>query len=411
MNGKIFSQVIEVQEIPVNYLRWDDNKREMVLTTYEIDEFKKKMKEYYDQKKLSLGKYRNIMTATNVFTEHILKKKRLNNEVEQQIITRNIVQNGKITKVSIKTDAFVLTSQDLIEFFETIYSRVALHTFRVYLFYVKYLLEKILERRGEYIEEYFRPSIFDPEKYVLGSHDYGRKSQASPLYIELDRKKFVNISHIRDALEYLSIIKHKVDNNQIGMSQLTYDRLKIATLLLIFTGARGTEINDLMVADFNFRKGYIVFRRNKFKSHPRETVVPLHPYLKEELQNFIRDYQLKKDNHIFEWKHFDKIIKHYYTPKRVLKTEKKKIKLNKREYPTDKTIITTRMFRKFWDNYAEGRMDSKYKNYLLGRYVGVDMEHYVSVIHNKRVFNKLKSEYMKVFSDLPRKLEKQLKKI
>lgn len=139
---------------------------------------------------------------------------------------------------------------------------------------------------------------------------------------------------------------------------------------------------------------------------------PLHPYLKKELRRFIRNYQLSTNDFLLgNWRYLDKFIKHYYTPKRILKVEDGYITLNKRKYRVDKSIITVRKFRKFWDNYAEGKMDSKYKNYLLGRYVGVGMANYVSVIHNMKVFRKLKDEYMKVFGNLDKKLKKQLDKI
>ena len=81
MNAKIFSNIIFVKEIQDFKPHWDDRRGRISLTSYEIDKFKKEMEQLYRAGKLSYGKYRNIMTATNVFADYVLNKKIITGEV------------------------------------------------------------------------------------------------------------------------------------------------------------------------------------------------------------------------------------------------------------------------------------------------------------------------------------------
>lgn len=413
MYAKKFSNVVSARKIEIPKSYWDDNKKNGIeITTYEIDMFKKEIEEYRKANKITYGKYRNIMTSVNVFTERMVKYKQLKGEIEQVVLRESIIQGNTMLETNIETVRFSVKKQDLAELFRELYKEVSIHTFRVYLYNIKFMLDKILERRGDAeVEEYFGSKVFKPENYIL-SQSTSRGTDAQN-YEVFDKKKFVTLNNIKDALEYLAIVKKNLEEEKIKISRGKYDKVKLATLLFIFTGARGTEIANLQLSDVNLKRGYFILYRNKIKKpNANATVFPIHPYLKEAIKQHIKNYELKeKDNLLGEWKYLDKIIKHYYTPKRILKTNREYITLNRRKYNVEKAVITTRMFRKFFENYSEGKMNPRYKNYLLGRYVGVDMSNYVSVVHNKRVFNTLKKEYMKVFSDLPKKLEKHLKRI
>ncbi|KUH33991.1 hypothetical protein APY94_03715 [Thermococcus celericrescens] len=388
------------------------------LTTRDLDNYKRLLVEAYENGRYSYGMYRNLMTALNSFATYILNKKKQDGEIYYEGHTKRGINTNL-------TPYVLISEKDIISYLQDLSLRVKRHTFQVYSFYLKQALDEMLEmKKGGELSDYINVSkVFSEKRYIKGKHLYPTRRRRNTVekrkllldkYREYENLKSVTLNDILDALTYLRILKTKISAKEARMTQRTFDEVRIATALLIFTGARSTELSDLLVRDVEFEEDYMFITRNKLSEDDikhRTTIFPLHPFLKASLQSYIRKYRLYPENYLISSQYLDKKISYAFNPS-TLNIETGYISINGRRYSAESSIITVRKFRKFWDNYAEAnRMDFRVKNYLLGRRVGVDIEYYVSVLRNKKVFFNIQSEYFRVFGDLDKKLSPVIQEV
>ena len=401
----------------------DNMENAFKLSTREIDHYKQLLREEYELGRYSYGMYRNMMSAINSFATYILSRKKQAGEIYYEDVTQVRMAQNTSREV---TPYVLVTEQDIESYLKDLSLNVKWHTFQVYSFYLRQALDEILDmsQRGELSDYVNISKVFSKKKYKRGKHLYPIKRQRTSAqkrklllnkYKEYENLKSVTIESIIDALAYLRILGEKISKREARMNPNTFNEVKVATALLLFTGARSTELATLLVQDINFRENYILITRNKLSEDDikhRTTVFPLHPFLKAILKWYIKEYQLDWDDYLLGTQYLDKKISYAFRPRAHLRLGTDYITINGKRYSTTSPIITVRKFRKFWDNYAEANgMDFRIKNYLLGRKVGIDIEYYVSVLKNPKVFLSIQKEYSQIFGDLDKLLNPVIKEV
>lgn len=215
---------------------------------------------------------------------------------------------------------------------------------------------------------------------------------------------------------------------------------------MLFTGARGSEINDLqfqvevdgeLINQIDTKRGIIYFHRKKLKEDATKSFTPIfvHPLIIEELKIFKRLYLVDPTEPLFGYYSIDKIFQRYYTPQRAFVSKKKLEKLYEnnswlQKYPPNRPILSMRAIRKYVDSYLQARMFEladkgigtslfgkgfvgldnmrRYKNYYLGRAEGVDFLHYISITEDPRYFMRYKKFTKRIFDGLVDKLMPEL---
>ena len=367
-----------------------------------LDEYKEELVKLRNSKQLSPGTFQNKSFALNTFVEYLLK------------VLDKPPENGSVVKLSAESIYRAFS-----EYIRDPNRSKSSHTFNVVLNYTKEALRHILwEKYGVSLSRVFGEEIFDPNLYLSMISRTALRSKAIQLktYQKSEQEKVVSSERIRAALRWLSILISE-------RPTITVEKIRLATLIVLMTGARGTEINDLQFVtidesgrktnQIDLNRGIIYFRRAKLKTDTGGiTPVFIHDVLISELKIFKRRFILDPTAPIFGYYSLDKVFTRYYIPREVFRRKKDLERAYSmhswlRVYPPDKPIITIKLFRKFFDSHLQnmiyelvdneklgfmGFLSSaqlidelrRYKNYLLGRAEGVDFMHYISLTEDKR---------------------------
>jgi len=384
----------------------------------DIEKYKIELLDKKKRGKLREGTYSNRSTSINNFVEELLKLKNL----DKSMITQQTILK--------------ITASDLYEIFKKWYETHSEHTFRVYVNGVKIALEDILFKNNILLSRRIPPEVFNYKLYYrnLSKSAKVKKGDKLKSFSQYEKYKAVSPQRIKNAYTWLNVLmKEKVEKNRMHL--ITWYRLKIALLLLTFTGARSTEIVDLeynvktrdgeMIHQIDLKNALIYFIRNKVRdenNHRTVTPVFISEPLLTELKIYKRNFGVNK---LFNWKSLDKIIKDYFTPSR--KFNEEELKILKKKYtflqgiPLDKPIVTVSLFRKYLDNWLEQKsllflqdqIHSRYatsiqelfggkeglsyihlnklKNFFMGRVEGIDYVNYDAFFENRKLFNTMKN--------------------
>ncbi|NJE09350.1 hypothetical protein [Thermococcus sp. MAR1] len=313
------------------------------------------------------------------------------------------------------------------------------HTTRVFILYTREMLERIVfgyHNRSLY--EHIPREVFNYNNYLSGGIATKRDlDDLLEAFEKIESEKAVTAEQVRDGLAWLNLLyEEKVLKRK--MSKRLWDKLKIAYLIIAFTGARSTEVLKLKFKTgkgkkmIDLEKGIMFLVRNKVARTGKRsgvTFVFLHPLLSEELRSFRKHYQ---ENELFGWSSLDKIIYDYFTPShRFNKEEFKKLQEKYpflRKYGYNEQIIGVRALRKFVDNFLEVRAFelaekelrgyysfderhrhyNKLKNLILGRVEGIDYIHYDSLLKNKKLFRQVRKLYDSMFEGFEEALMPEL---
>ncbi|WP_297534622.1 hypothetical protein [Thermococcus sp.] len=386
------------QKLPVRYSS-DDY---ILLDLRDIDEYKEELISLRNLKQLSPGTFQNKSFAINTFIEYLLR------------IKGPIADDNPIIKLT-AMDVYQVFS----EYLKDPRRSKSTHTFRVVVKYTEEALKHILwEKYGISLTRALGDEVFNPNLYLRLVSVIAMRSKAIQLqtHRKREKEKVVSPDQIKLALKWLSVLISE-------RPTITVEKVRLATLIALMTGARGSEINDLQfitsddtgrrIKQIDLTEGIIYFRRAKLRRDGGGvTPIFIHPILVNELKVFKKKYVLDPTQPIFGFYSIDKIFTHYYTPKETFRSRKKLEEIY-HKYPwlkhcsPDKPIITIKLFRKFFDSHLQnmiyslvddGRVDfmnflsgirlvdelRRYKNYLLGRAEGVDFMHYISLTEDKR---------------------------
>ncbi len=401
MQRKIFSKVQhEKKSFP--------NTKAIILKLSDFDEYKKELVEQRNRGELSVGTFQNRSTAVNVFLENLLD-----------------------VKGYPEGDEIVITASDVYKAFNNYIrkKRPLPHTLSVNIHYTKRALEHILLKKyNTFLSTTLGTEIFNIDIYLGNYSPSMMRTKATQLrsFKEKEKSKVISTERVKDGLRWLAILKQKRPQS------LSVERLRLATLILLTTGARASEVNELQfevigpggekLKQIDLRRGIIYFHRKKLKRSDGTAFTPviIHPILVEELKNFKQNYVLDPTTPIFNRYSLDKQFKAYFTPKLAFRKRKQLEELYDRyswltKYDPNKPILTVKMFRKYFDSFvqnqiieiADGTKNNpaadifgigiqafdnlrRYKNFLLGRAEGVDFLHYISLTEDRRYYSKLK---------------------
>lgn len=377
----------------------------VIIMLSDFDEYKEELVKQRQNGQLTVGAFQNKSSAINVFIEYLLKTK----NPEQ-------TTNGEI-KITAR-DVYVAFNEYIKE------RRPARHTLQTYLYYTRKALEHILLKKYNLLlSKTLGIEVFDIDFYLTQLSKSTLRSKGSQLkaFKKKEESKVISDERVKDALKWLAILRQERDS-------MAVEKLRLATLIVLLTGARGTEVNDLqfevrvneeVLKQIDLRKGIIYFHRKKLKADDDKNFTPvfIHPLLIEELKIFKKKHILDPTQPIFGYYSLDKTFKNFYTPNRAFKKRTQLENLYRkyewlRNYEPQKPIITVKMFRKYFDSYLQDKIFEltgertvttlfgkglealdkmrRYKNYLLGRAEGVDFLHYISITEDKRYSSKLK---------------------
>jgi len=375
---------------------------EVVIPLEIIDDYKEELVRRRNEGLLRRGTFRNRSTALNVLLENLLEIKGLNPEnpnVETIRVTSNDIYRAVMNYIKKK--------------------RPSKHTIEVYLESARICLEEILfDYLGLQLSQTLGLEVFKPAFYLnkLSISAIQEKGKQLDEYLKNEQRKVVTDERIKDAIKWIDILR-----NEKGESR-TIENLRLATILLLFTGARASELNDLqfevvledgrILKQINLNSGIIYFHRGKIKDSPIRSFTPIfiHPVPVAELRVFRRKFIVDPTEPIFGYFGLDKVFYRYFRPDLAFgETKLQRIyEANPwlQKYPPNEPIITTSLFRKYVDSYLQERifelgddnlsrelfgtglvgLDNmrRYKNYILGRVEGVDFYHYISVTQDKR---------------------------
>ena len=394
----------------------------IVLRLSDFDEYKEELVQLRNMGQLTVGKFRNRSTSINVFLEYLMKVKPIDPGVDEIKITARDVYN-----------AFNLFIKE---------RRPSVHTLRTYLRSTRKALEHILlSKYDTFLSQALGIEVFDVEFYLsqLSKSTLQRKARQLKEYQEHEKEKVITDQRVKDALRWLGILVNTRKTR-------TVENLRLATIIMLFTGARGSEINDLqfqveidgeLINQIDTKRDIIYFHRKKLKEDATKSFTPIfvHPLVIEELKIFRRLYLIDPTEPIFGYYSIDKIFQRYYTPQRAFVSRKKLEKLYEnnswlQKYPPNKPIISMRAIRKYVDSYLQARMFEladrgigaslfgkgfvgldnmrRYKNYYLGRAEGVDFLHYISITEDPRYFVRYKKFTKRIFDGLVDRLMPEL---
>jgi len=398
------------------------NGNKIVLRLSDFDEYKEELVRLRNSGQLTVGKFRNRSTAINIFIEYMDKVNSINLEADEITITARNVYN-----------AFNLFIKE---------RRPAVHTLRTYLYSIRKVLEHILlSKYDTFLSQTIGIEVFDVEFYLsqLSKSTLQRKARQLKEYQEHEKEKVITDQRIKDGLKWLWILLNTKRTR-------TIENLRLATLVAIFTGARGSEINDLqfqvevdgeLLSQIDTKRGIIYLHRKKLKGDATKSFTPIfvHPIITEELKIFKKLYIIDSTESIFGYYSIDKIFQKYYTPQRAFTSQKTLERLYEnnawlKKYPPNRPILSLRAIRKYVDSYLQARMFEladrgigaslfgkgfvgldnmrRYKNYYLGRAEGVDFLHYISITEDPRYFMRYKKFTKRIFDGLVDKLMPEL---
>ncbi|WP_148883360.1 site-specific integrase [Thermococcus aciditolerans] len=370
----------------------------VILKLSDFDEYKEELVRMRNEGQMTVGKFQNRSTAVNVFLEYLIKTKGIEPGTNEIKITTKDIYN-----------AFTIFIHE---------RRPAVHTLRTYLYSTKKALEHILlSKYNILLSRTIGLEVFNPEFYVsqLSKSTFQTKGRQLKEYQLNERNKVISDERVKDALKWLEILIHTKKTR-------TVENLRLATIIALLTGARGSEINDLQfqvivdgetINQIDLNRGIIYFHRKKLKEDATKSFTPvfIHPVLIEELKAYRRKYLPDPTKPLFGYYEIDKLFYNYYTPAKAFRSKEKLETLyqnNKwlQKYPPQKPIIGLRQIRKYVDSYLQARMFEladkgvgsslfgkglygldnmrRYKNYLLGRAEGVDFMHYISTTEDPR---------------------------
>lgn len=408
MKRKVFYKPSQIQGHPTV------NGGYVIIKLSDFDEYKEELAKLRKEGQLTVGTFQNRSSSINRFVEYLLRVKDINGDVNEIKITTGDVYN-----------AFMELLKD---------NKISEHTLSIYLYSTKKALEHILlSKYGVLLSRTLGYEVFETDFYVSQLSKSVLQSKAKQLkeYQEYEKSKVITIEQIKDALKWLELLTHIRQTH-------TVETLRLGTLILLLTGARGTEINDLqfkvrgdgeLIDQIDFRRGIIYFHRKKLKGSALRNFTPIfvHPVLLEELKQYRRTYQPDPTAPIFGRYSLDKIFYRYYTPGLAFRDKRKLKRLYRsnewlRKYPPDEPLLTIRMGRKFVDSYIQSRMFEladrgigssifgrgltgldnmrRYKNYILGRAEGVDFKHYISNTEDPRYSRRYKKFTIMLFNGL-----------
>lgn len=370
----------------------------IILKLSDFDEYKEELVRMRKEGQMTVGKFQNRSTAVNVFLEYLIKTKGIEPGTNEIKITTKDIYNAFTTFIRER--------------------RPSVHTLRIYLYSTKKALEHILLRNYDVLlSRTIGLEVFNPELYVsqLSRSMFQTKGRQLKEYQLNERNKVISDERVKDALKWLEILIHTKKTR-------TVENLKLATIIALLTGARGSEINDLQfqvvvdgetINQIDLKRGIIYFHRKKLKEDATKSFTPIfiHPILIEELKTYRRKYLPDPTKPLFGYYEIDKLFYNYYVPANAFRSKEKLETLyqnNKwlQKYPPQKPIIGLRQIRKYVDSYLQARMFEladkgvgsslfgkglygldnmrRYKNYLLGRAEGVDFMHYISTTEDPR---------------------------
>ena len=397
----------------------------VVVKLSDFDDYKEELVRLRNGGHLTVGKFQNRSTAINVFIEYLLKVKEIGPGTDEITITAGDIYN-----------AFTGFIRE---------RRPAVHTLRIYLYSTRKALEHILlSKYNVLLSRTIGLEVFNTEFYIsqLSESTFQSKARQLKEYQFNEKSKVITDQQVKDALRWLEIL--------INLKKTrTVENLRLATIIALLTGARGSEINDLqfqVVIDgerlnqIDLKRGIIYFHRKKLRENAIKSFTPVfvHPVLVEELKTFRRKYLSDPTSLIFGYYSIDKMFQRYYAPGRAFKDQKTLQNLYRnnpwlQKYPKDRPIIGVRAIRKYVDSYLQARMFNlmdrgigvslfgegfmgldnmrRYKNYLLGRAEGVDFLHYISVTEDPRYSSRYKKFNKMLFDGLIDKLMPELGRV